>query len=384
MKKIVSAVSLATLLVGAAFAADISFSYTGANYFVSNGDNIAYDNASRWDCMSFGLSNDYAGAVVDFDIDASALTLDKYYGWMKFAQINTTFTAGVFAKRYVNRVVADAGDLDDEDFELKKPGVINGTVAADSDNLTIKKLAMFAEYVSTELLPGEFTAKFGLVNSDWDSFTKTDSDGTYTRKNYYGFAGEVGLKQEDSFSVNLAVRSLKAHNYSFGLFFSPLMIEKLQATAGFSLGLEGNSTYAAEGDTGVEYGADLRLRYEFSDKLSFTTMHNISSYLAGLDATDAEGKKWADNKMAIWNMFNVTYAFLDNMKFGLTLNHIMNDSEASYPEASKVIVSPSLAIAATEKANVTISARGTFDKIGFNTSYSDFNFVVPVIFSYNY
>lgn len=390
MKKIVAVATLASVLAGATFAADISFSYTGSNFFKSNGDNISYANDLRTDCMSFGLSNDYAGAIVDFDIEEGNLKLDQYYGWMNFAAISTQFTAGVWTSRYVDRVDTDKGDLKKEDFELYKPGVIDGKIAKDSDNLTYdvtndkQVLGMAAAYTNHDVVPGALMLKVGLVSSAWDSFTKTDSDGTYTRANKYGFIGEAAVRVDNLLNVNLAIKSFNAHNYSFGLFFSPLMLENIEATAGFSLGLDGNTTYKAEGDTGAEFAGDLRLRFKVTDKLSFTTMHNISSALT-TTGKDGDAKKWNDNKKAMWNMINVTYAFLDNMKFGLTLNHVISDFDTAYPDASKIIVSPSVAIQATEKAKVTVAARGTFDKIGLpGNHYSDFTFVVPVIFSFNY
>lgn len=384
MKKIIGVTLATALLAGSAFAADISFSYKGNNYFKSNGDNLKYDNDSRTDCLSLGLSNDYAGAVADWDIEDGALTIDSYYGWMNFAAISTQFTGGKWSSRYIDLADTDAGDLDDEDFIGWKPGVIGGTVAEDSDNLTEKNLALVAAYTNKDALPGALMVKFGLVNCDWDSFKKEakDNDGAYKRTNSYGFVGEVAFRQDSAFNVNLAVKSLKAHNYSFGLFFSPLMMEKLQATAGFSLGLEGNTTYKAEGDTGVEYAVDFRARYAVTDKLSVTTAHNISSYLTGLKENDS--KKWDDNKLSMSNQINATYALLDNMKFGVNLQHFIYDFDKSYPSANELIVSPSLAIAATEKATVTISARADWTNIGFNKGQEIFDFTVPVIFSFNY
>ena len=384
MKKIIGVTLATALLAGSAFAADISFSYKGNNYFKSNGDNLKYDNDSRTDCLSLGLSNDYAGAVADWDIEDGALTIDSYYGWMNFAAISTQFTGGKWSSRYIDLADTDAGDLDDEDFIGWKPGVIGGTVAEDSDNLTEKNLALVAAYTNKDALPGALMVKFGLVNSNWDSFKKEskDNDGAYKRTNSYGFVGEVAFRQDSAFNVNLAVKSLKAHNYSFGLFFSPLMMEKLQATAGFSLGLEGNTTYKAEGDTGVEYAVDFRARYAVTDKLSVTTAHNISSYLTGLKENDS--KKWDDNKLSMSNQINATYALLDNMKFGVNLQHFIYDVDKSYPSANELIVSPSLAIAATEKATVTISARADWTNIGFNKGQEIFDFTVPVIFSFNY
>lgn len=400
MKKIVTAAALASLLAGATFAADISFSYTGNNYFKSNGKaGVQFDRDARTDCISLGLSNDYAGAVVDFDTIAASdtetdekqnshITLDEYYGWMNFAAISTQFTAGVWSSRYADAVDTDAGDLDDEDFINWDMGVVDSKVAADSGNLTYdaaddsQNIALVAAYTNADALPGTLMIKFGLVNNDWDSFSKSDKDGKYTRTNSYGFVGEIAFRQDNAFNVNLAIKSLTAHDYSFGLFFSPLMVEKLQATVGFTLGLDGNTTYKAEGDTGVEYAFDLRARYAITDKFSITTAHNISSTLTSTKADDP--KSWEDNKISMSNQINATYAFLDNMKFGLNLQHVISDFDASYPEANKLYVTPSVAINPTEKTTVTIGARAEWTNIGFNQGDEDFDFTVPVIFSFNY
>lgn len=399
MKKIVAAASLATMLAGAAFAADISFSYIGRNYFESKGDdNISYDSNSREDCMALGIKNDYAGAVVDFDIIKGSLELDEYYAWMNFADISTQFTAGRWNSRYVDRVITDKGELDKKDFELFKPGVLkleevddttnnkNNSVAIDSDNLTDGTLAMAAAYTNADSLPGKLMIKGVLVNNEWDSFSKVDGTTSTARTNKFGFAGEVAYRQENAFDVNLAIKSAKhVGQYSFGLFFSPLMVEKLQATVGLTLGLDSWTLSERNGnasnETGTEFAADLRLRYAVTDKFSVTTMHNFSSYLAGKKADDPA--KWADNKKAMWNMLNVTYAFLDNMKFGLTLNHVIADFDAEHgsKNSSLLIVSPSVAIQATERASVTVAARGTFDKLALN-QYNEFTFKIPVIFKY--
>lgn len=406
MKKIVAVATLASLLAGAAFAADISFSYTGKNYFTSSGDdNIAFDKTEH--DLSFGLTNDTFGADVEFDIYAAeksayskdkleaaakdgdadsvgtdvtyyayGLNMDHYYGWMNFGE-NLQFKAGLWTDRDVNRVKTDRGDLDDEDFEFYKPGVVNGYVASDSSNLTNGSISMQAAYTM-----GALTLKGLFVNGNWDSFSKTEDGDSYTRTNSYGFAGQVGYSQEDSFDLIFAVRSLKVYDYSFGLFFSPKMIENLEATAGLSLGLAGNATHKADGDIGTEFGIDLRARYQITEKLSVTTMHNLSSYLTGVKSTDA--KKWEDNVLGLWDQLNFTYAFADNMKAGITVQSYISDFDNDDYVFDEIVVSPSWTIQATEKAAVTVAARGTFKELDVLPTSETFTFTLPVIFSYNY
>jgi len=471
MKKIVSAVTLASLLAGAAFA-DISFSYTGKNYFSSGSGNkgadLGYDGDKRKDCIALSINQDNYGATVDVDINNDTMKLDEYYGWMTFKPISTTFTAGVWNSRYVNRVTTDKRgvDFDDQDFELFKPGVINAykyrnssttgdewlanarngyNVAFDSDNLTNGAVALVAAYTNTAL-PGTLLVKLGLVDV---SGKNKEADNEFGRVNlsqesawqdntnvldplskvWSGFVGEVAYRQENLFAANLAVRSYEVHTASVAAFFSPLMVDKLEATAGVTLGFNGagytgrmwdsegklvkdakarQQIYQDQGTLGFEWAVDLRLRYALSDRLSFTTMNNFSSYLTQL-ATDADWStadtdttKWEGNDYAMWNMVNLTYDFAEGLTAGFTVQHLATDMDQSYTTHNHIWVAPNLQIKANDNAKVTIVTRAHFQNIGEGSndkldvpcnqgydhrdSHSLYRFAltVPVIFTFNY
>jgi hypothetical protein len=479
MKKIVSAVTLASLLAGAAFA-DISFSYTGKNYFDSganSGAGLGYDGDSRKDCIALSINQDNYGATLDVDVgnhlfgktdedannnEKGGMKIDEYYGWMTFKAISTTFTAGVWNSRYVDRVTTDKRgvNFDDQDFELFKPGVINVksyrtdntngagkyNVAFDSDNLTMGALAMVAAYTNTAL-PGTLMVKLGLVDvtgkaSDNTngvlSAAKLSPEGAWqdntnvldpASKVLAGFVGEVAYRQENLFAVNLAVRSYEVHTASVGLFFSPLMVDKLEATAGVTLGFNGagytasswnadgtrqtkgrQQIYQEQGTLGFEWAVDLRARYAFSDRLSVTTMHNFSSYITDL-ATDASWAnnntdltKWEGNDFAMWNQFNITYDFAENLTAGFTVQHLATDLDQAYTQHNHLWIAPNLQIKCNDNAKFTIVTRAHFQNMGeadddgknlvppcdqgYNHSDSHshyrFAFTVPVIFSFNY
>ena len=387
MKKIVAAAAAALLLAGAAFAADISFSYTGSNYFKSSGGNLSYD--SRSDCMSVTLSNATSGVCLDFDTsDGKTLTQDSYYGWLNLGipTGNLEFTAGVWTSRYVNRVRTDAGDLDSEDFELYKPGVINGSVAKDSDNLTQGKISMVAAYTNDDALPGKLMVKLGLVKSTWNpdataATTATGSgdvtDGDLSLAS--GFVGEVAYREENLINVNLAVKSHVKNNYSFALFVSPLNLEGIDLTVGGTLGMvkPWNSTAKDWGNSGTEWGADLRARYQYSDNLSLTTMHNISSgYSSSEDI----------NTMILWDMFNVNYKMDDQVTLGCTLNAVFDNLDSDHVFTGvDLATSPYCAIKASERVTVTASMR--FAVSGLNPDidgHESLDVTVPVIFAFNY
>ena len=417
MKKIMGAVLAAAMLAGTVTAADVSFSYKGANYFQQG-----FSHKGRTDCLSVGLTSDVGGVVVDFDttdVDANVngitdvdyrkgngsndksgigLVADEYYGWMNFALPlgQLQITGGKWNGRNVNRVLTDRRDLEARDFELFKPGVINGTIGADSANLTNGNLGMVAAWTLADVLPGTLMAKVGLAryyDKDWNvnGVTGTPSKSTDSGNGKDGWSwnpdstrwfvkagplAEVSYWQEGAFRANLAVRSLNKHSYSFGAWISPELADTLQLTVGGTVATGKLWKNNAWTDRKTEWGIDFRLRLQVTDDLSITTMNNISS---GID------QKTDDNEGALWNMLNATYQIADNLTAALTLQSV---ADLFCPAVNKsdywtVIMSPSLVIQATEKARVTTSVRAQMNDV-HNWTFNKMSVVIPVIFSFNY
>ena len=392
MKKILGAVLAAGLLAGAA-TADIGFSYKGSNYFTPSGGNLGYNHGLRKDCMSVTFTNAAGGVVVDFDVKKTELAEDEYYGWLNFGLPvgSLQVTAGVWKGRYVNRIRADQGDLDSEDFELYKPGVINGTAGKDSDNLTGGNIGVVAAWTLADKLPGVLIAKLGLFKSGWNPDAKS-ADGDVVVN--AGFTGELAYRQDGLVNVNFAVRSLTKNSYSFGLWASPLMVDKLQLTVGATVAMvKDYDKDAAEWDNrGVEWGIDLRARYKVTDSFSLTTMNNISSgYHGKVTGEDGKVVVHEDNVLILWNMLNATYSIADNLTTALTIQSVCEGFDSDHEADCKgfdVTVSPSLAIKATERIAVTTSLRAVFGEVNFTKDWKDVigkvNFTIPVIFTYSY
>lgn len=400
MKKIVAAAFVGLTLAGAAFA-EISFSYTGKNYFKSSAGNLDYD--SRTDCMSLSISSKSAGAVVDFDTDAGELVQDEYYGWMTFGLPagNLQITAGSWNGRYADRVKSDAGDLDSSDFELYKPGVINGLGGKDSDNLTQGKMAMTAAYTNTDLLPGTLMVKLALVKGTWDPEAKTATtakeDGDVDDSDLIlssGFAGEVAFRAENLINANIAFRWLEKKSFSIAGFVSPLMFEKVRATVGFTFASVNNyeKYNSADGKTSdwadgaTEFALDLRLRYQITEKLAVTTMHNLSSY-ADLPSGDVveKAREYGDNTLVLWDMINLTYKPEDKITVGYTLNAVFSglDSDHTFTGAD-LITTPYIRIDANSNVAVTAGARIAVN--GLNPEidgHETMDVTVPVLFSFS-
>jgi hypothetical protein len=412
MKKILSIMLAGALTAGVAFA-DVHFSYTGTaivggsevttNSFKSalNSDGTTYkntystsesfnnaklfDTVARNDCFNLSFGDQVNGAVIDWDVADNALAFDSYYGWMTFGLPvgNLQVTTGKWASRYVDRVNQDAGDLDAKYYETFKPGVIigvasyvpvsgttpasittsTGTFASDIDNLTsvngTKQMSTVLVYTLDGVLPGKLTAKFGLVDAslNYDLNDDDKADWTYYNKNstdkttiHAGFIGEVGYAQDSVIKVNAVFKNIHQDAYAFGLFVSPLMIEKLSATAGFSYGSykkDETTSGAKDGSKYNEWGIDLRARYAITDKIAVTTMNNISK--ATYDH-DTDGKT---ERTAMWNMLSVSAKAGDNISFLATVQNTNNNFDAAKCTDSVFAITPVCMIQASAKAKVT-------------------------------
>lgn len=342
MKKIVAVAAAGLTLAGAAFA-DVSFSWTRTN--IVGGNSKAFSSVERTDCLGLELSNDIAGVVFDWDINEgtsgkSALALDSYYGWMTFGLPvgNLQVTSGKWTSRYADRVKADAGDLDSQYYEANKMGVINGTYGKDSDNLTKGSMSTVLAYTLADKLPGTLLVKGGIVDlgktgKAYNKYGKFDS--------VSGFVAEGAYRQEGLINVNVAWRSFTDETFSLAAFVSPLMVENLKATAGFTF-----AKSDIEDADGKEFGVDLRARYAFTEKTAVTGMFNYSK-------TEFTKNVNGDDLESMWFMASVNHVAGDNISFKATVNHQINDLAAKQGSDVETALTPACVIDITEKASLT-------------------------------
>lgn len=370
MKKILTTALVGALVAGLAFA-DIGFDYTGTAIVSGPAKGLGSSNGvSRKDCLSIDFSNDKAGVVFDVDIvnspweytytitgkeskgdkiqksgnGTSNFKLDQFYGWLTFALPvgNLQVTTGKWDGRWASRLKGDAGDLDSDFYEAYKLGTIetDKEIGKDIDNLTgSNKMGTVLAYTLNDVLPGSLMVKAGLVNSDYNSENK-DAD----VKIKSGFVGELCYRQENLFKFNVAFKTLKQDQYGVGIFVSPLMLDKLGATVGFSFGLDSDTPGY---DDYFEYGVDLRLRYQITDKWAVTTMHNISGW-----SSSKENEADKDD-MAMWNMLSTSYKAGDNIRFVATVQNTVRSFNAKLATDSVFAITPACEISAGDHATVT-------------------------------
>lgn len=369
MKKIVAAAAAGLILAGTAFA-DVSFSWKRTN--IVGGASKYFNSVERTDCLGLELSNDIAGVVFDWDIKenesiaTSKLELDSYYGWMTFGLPvgNLQVTSGKWNGRYADRVKSDAGDLDEKYYETYKLGVMDGVIASDSDNLTEGKMSTVLAYTLADTLPGTLLVKLGIRDLSSPTY-KNDNDklsppsskldkqnlGKYGKfDSYSGFVAEVGYRQEGLFNANIAVRSLSEDKNCFSVFVSPLMVENLRATVGFTMGND-------DGDK--EFAFDARARYAITEKTAVTGMFNYSSIAKELKAS-ASG----DDLNAMWTMISVNHVAGDNIRFLATLQNTVRDfDDDDHGKGNNLTAfTPACEIQISEKALFTAAFDMRWDK----------------------
>ena len=331
MKKIVAAAAAGLILAGTAFA-DVSFSWKRTN--IVGGTSKALDSVTRSDCLGLELSNDIAGVVFDWDIeegssDTSKLALDSYYGWMTFGLPvgNLQVTSGKWNGRYSDRVKSDAGDLDGKYYEAYKLGVIEGRIASDSDNLTQGAMSTVIAYTLADTLPGTLLVKAGIVKCDYGKY---DSQS--------GFVAELGYRQEGLINVDVAIKNPSDKVTTIGAFVSPLMVENLRATVGFTMG---------NNDGDKEFAFDARARYAITEKTAVTGMFNYSSI-----AKELKASKSGDDLNAMWTMISVNHVAGDNIRFLATLQNTVRDFDADNGN-NLTAFTPACEIQISEKALFT-------------------------------
>lgn len=335
MKKIVAAVA-ALMVAGAAFA-DVSFSYKGTG--IVGGTTKKLNSVARNDCLSLKVATDVAGVVFDWDIANNAMEMDEFYGWMTFALPvgNLQITSGRYASRNVNRVKADAGELDGTYFEAHKPGVINGTIAKDSANLTGGAMSTVLAYTLADPLPGALMVKFGLVDVS-ESTVKDVPTADYGKfDSLSGFVGEVSYDQAGAVKATVAVKSLKADNLSLGVFVSPQFLDALSATVGFSFGKNKDNS---------EWGIDARARYAITEKVAVDGMFNYSKTAL---TTGANGK----DKASMWYLAGVNLKATEDVRVVAAFNSTIADFSAERGGVVSHFV-PAIELTPSEKAKVTV------------------------------
>lgn len=441
MKKIVSAALVASMVAGAAFAADakITLNYrTKLDAFsqrtssLKNADDVitkewldweGYDGAGKQaatnaaDTFKFVLNGEKAGATFAVNIAENAadtktnnngafFTLNQYSGWMKWelGPGELKLESGNWKDGYADGAYrvkkdVDAQNAEGMDFERFKLGsILKGTKALTfvddlAANGNQKALFSCADYGFAT----ESDVKINiLLGSVYNAFDKVVDDDTTT---YYDafFVSRVSAKVPELLDAELIFKKPAPHVNTFGLYVMPKLMDGLTLNIGGAAEID-NREEDAGGYT--DWAFDVRARYQATDELSLTFFTNLSgtNLKAGRNlSAGVAGHKGAEGlagkfdgstqpkfKTAMWNNLSARYKVSDllalTLNVGLVtpLSKAENDDNSYSPEWR---VTPAVQVYAASNASIWggIALSGASAKVS-DKDMSVFAVQVPVIF----
>ena len=431
MKKIVSAALVASMVAGAAFAADAkitlnyrtkldAFSQTKVSGKTTSTttewlDWEGYDGAGKQvatnaaDTFKFVLNGEKAGATLAVNVAENAadtktnnngafFTLNQYSGWMKWelGPGELKLESGNWKDGYADGAYrvkkdVDAQNAEGMDFERFKLGsILKGSKALTfvddlAANGNQKALFSCADYGFAT----ESDVKINiLLGSVYSAFDKVVDDDTTT---YYDafFVSRVSAKVPELLDAELIFKKPAPHVNTFGLYVMPKLMDGLTLNVGGSAEIDNR-----EKDDGgyTDWAFDLRARYQATDELSLTLFTNLSGTNLENGRTISAGivgRKGAEGyatkgkfKTAMWNNLSARYKVSDLLALTLNVGLITpltkgEGNEESYsPEWH---ITPAAQIYAASNASVWagLAISGSSEK---DADRSVTSIQVPVIF----
>ena len=184
---------------------------------------------------------------------------------------------------------------------------------------------------------------------------------------------------------------------AFGFYAMPLMVNGLNLAVGGSMGMI---------DSGLsDLAFDLRARYAVNENLSFTTYNNISiakkAWKANKATTDEYfncdlGRNYGPTKQTgttvMWNMLGVAYKLNGTVTFRgsveeqtmLARNESAKDKDDDYSHGTEVRVTPAVELTATKGASILAGVSFAISGIGADEKFTndslDWAWNIPVLF----
>ena len=433
MKKIVSAALVASMVAGAAFAADakITLNYrTKLDAFsqVSKDNDGTKTVTKEWldwegydgagaqkvtspnDTFKLVLNGEKAGATfaANINTNAGSYTLNQYSAWMKWevGEGELKLESGNWKDGYADGAYrvkkdVDAQNAEGMDFERFKLGsIFSGThVLTFFDDLAAAPKIGDTKYGNNNSLFSE--ADYGLEVSDgvklnvllgsvYRPFDTVVDDDTTT---YYDafFVSRVQVKVPELLDGELIFKKPAPHVMDFGLYVMPKVLDGLTLNVGGAAEIDNR-----EKDDGgyTDWAFDVRARYQATDELSLTFFTNLSgtNLKAGRKiASGVTGHKGAEGyvtgtafKTAMWNNLSARYKVSDLLALTLNVGLITplskaeNDDNSYSPEWR---VTPAVQVYAASNASIWggIALSGASAKVS-DKDNSVFAVQVPVIF----
>lgn len=351
---------------------------------------------------------------------SSLIQLNEYSAWMKFGVGPGTlrFTTGNWKDGYADgnyrvKKDVDAQNAEGIDFERFKLGsILKGSQALTFvDDLANSKgqtaTSGFVDYgfnvtddINLNILVG------GTYNGSFDKTKDETKDDVTTSSWKSAFVSRIQFGMKGLLNAEFIYKKWAPRYNTFALYVMPQILDALTLNVGGAMEM-----YTGKEDY-VDWGFDIRARYQVMEPLSITFFTNISgtnldngrvisSGIAGTDGKQALQQKFNPNasgkagqnlaqfKTAMWNNLSAQYKINDTFTASLNLGLITPlakgklltgaDDDNSYGPEWRVV--PGVKISAASNALIWtgVVLSGSSATIG-NSDFTLFNFSVPVIF----
>ena len=355
MKKIVSAVALASVAFGA-FAADLTVkSEIKYKPTIAQFDNSKNNSDKTFATQGEGLTNDATTIQLKqdnvevygkYDFKDSGLSMNVAYGKLSWG--NATITAGRFESRFSDRVTTDQNDLsliEQNDgrayfgeksatastrtkytvYGTKKLGInpnlsLKTKAGQDADNVTTlqgsKVNSFVVDYTFKDLGPGKLLLKAVAKTNAGAWYSADDKDESRTT-NDSGFSFEAAYTHE-AFKGDFVVNLDQDNVGSWGLYVSPTAIDGLKATLGFTYAWDKHTASTAESYTLTQATSEVKTGasvYNLDGTLATANIQKGAYYLkyAKASSTAYDITAWAIDARA-------RYAINDQLAAGVYAN----------------------------------------------------------------
>lgn len=390
MKKIISALTISALALGSIFA-DVSLEYTQKGYISSNEnatskklDLNGYAEKITGD-VAFKLSNENVGVALVVNpyykdegrtnkLQDDTDFLSEYYGWVKFLNGTMKLQSGLWKTRSVNRLNKDAGQWEDNEYEMCHYGIAGSAVAQDITRLAAingeAKLSTALTFSTDNIY-----ATGAIITNNFKT------SGTTSTKS--GFAFEGGFKINETTKVQAILKTPEDQTIAFGVFLDKSKISikehNFDVVAGVTLasifGTAGSAYVNPEDakstvslNKGFEAAVDLRVRYELSDTVAITSMNNVS-YLG--TQNDSHGTAGVFN---VWDMVSVAVKASDALKVQVTGEWLYKD--LSLRNNGYLSITPGVVYSPMDDVSIT---SGLIIRTSGWSSPTDTSFAIPFI-----
>lgn len=372
-----------------------------------------YTETSGTTTTTYTATRDFVNTWSTDKTSGSGVVLSKYYGWFNWG--NFGFKMGLFDSRRINLLDQDKPyGMEDFWYDRFKPGVINGTFGVDSLNLN-KTFAFttttYKSYIdddsgkikssSFELkdavaangtytfdslgpIPGSLAITGALVEGKWSNISGDDTDEKTVNAS---LAGELAYSLPDVSDFLFNFRSINTDDFSLAAFVQPQFLKPwgIDITAGYTFARLDH----VHRDAHNEYGIDFRMRWQATDRLSFTTMHNFSHQhtWADSDVTYRNSKNEvkynlnAHDSKAMWNMLSASFQGTKDIRLILTGEFLNANFNARADNT--ITFFPALEIACTSHIFVSWGNVFTWEAVGTNDA-ERWSMQLPVVLTINY